>query len=150
MTPLKDGLEALNARGQLPRQRIAELRSTGMHAIRFQLVVRLLHGGLREDTVSIFWDHSPQSLVEAPFGEAKWRLVLGRGSRNTVEVPDLWVLCYPDDPEIRRSVDAALDRIVERARRQNPGGERPRLRQGAVAKGGEARRGGAQRYRTGS
>jgi len=144
MTPLDDELRALNERGRLSPHRMAELRSSGMHAIRFELIVRLLHTGVREDSLSIFWDHSPQSLVEAPFGEARWRLVLGRGIRNAVEFPDLWVLCYPNDAEIRRAVDAALDQTVERARHRNPAPERPRPHYGAVAKGGEARRGSAQ------
>lgn len=132
MTPLPDGLGALNASGQLSPQRIAALRSTGMHAIRFQLVVRLLHAGLREDTVSIFWDHNPRALLDEPFGKAKWRIVLGRGSRNATVLPDLWVLCYPDDAGIRQSVEAALDQMVEKNRRQRTEDLRARLRQGAA------------------
>src|SRR5918996_251820 len=97
MTPLADKVATVNACGHLSPRQIARLRSTGMHAIRFQLVVRLLHAGLREDTLSIFWDHGPQSLVEKPLGEAKWRLILGRGSRIAAELPDSWVLGYPDD-----------------------------------------------------
>lgn len=139
MTPLQDELRALRARGKLSPQGIAELRSTGMHAIRFQLIVRLLHASLREDTLSIFWDHSPQSLVEKPFGEAEWRLVLGRGIRNAVELPDLWVLCYPDDAEIRHAVETALDQMVEKARRQGTDDLRERLRQGTAPKAAHPR-----------
>lgn len=148
MTPLPDELRSLSARGQLSPQRTADLRATGMHAIRFELVVRLLHAGLREDTLSIFWDHSPRSLVETPFGEAKWRLVLGRGSRNAVELPDLWVLCYPDDAESRRAIEAALDQMIARARSQDPDGVRPSLRQGAAAKGAAAGRSVSPRPRS--
>jgi len=148
MTPLPDELGALNASGQLSPRRIAELRSTGMHAIRFQLVVRLLHAGLREDTLSIFWDHNPRSLVEKPLGEGTWRLVLGRGSRTTVDLPDLWVVCYPDDAETRQSVQAALDRTVEKARRQNPDELRRRLRLEAAVKATTAEPGTAARVPT--
>jgi len=148
MTLLDDELRALNARGRLSPHRMAELRSSGMHAIRFELIVRLLHTGVREDSLSIFWDHSPQSLVEAPFGEARWRLVLGRGIRNAVEFPDLWVLCYPNDAEIRRAVDAALDRTVEKARRQNPDELRRRLRLEAAVKATAAEPGTAARVPT--
>lgn len=141
MTPLRDELGALNKSKRLSPGRIGELRSRGMHAIRFQLVVRLLHAGLREDTLSIFWDHSPRTLVETPVGEGKWRLVLGRGSRTAVDLPDLWVLCYPDDVETRRSVEAALDEMVEKARCLDSEDLRPRLRQGAAAKAAEPGRG---------
>lgn len=141
MTPLQDELRALSARGRLSPRRMGELRSTGMHAIRFQLIVRLLHASLREDTLSIFWDHSPESLAEKPFGDARWRLVLGRGSRNAMEFPDLWVLCYPDDAEIRQTVEAALDQMVEKARRQGAGDLRPRPRLGTAPKAAEPGRG---------
>lgn len=148
MTSLQDELRALKARGQLSPRRIAELRSTGMHAIRFQLVVRLLHAGLREDTLSIFWDHSPRTLVEAPLGEGKWRLVLGRGSRTAVDFPDLWVLCYPDDVETRQSVEAALDEMVEKARCLDPEDLRQRLRLGTAAKAVQPVRGASPRPRS--
>jgi len=98
--------------------RLAELRSSGMHAIRFEFVVRLLRAMLREDTVSIFWDHESASLREKPLGEGTWLLVLGRGKRVSAEFPDLWVLCYPDDPETRPLVESALDRMVEKVRAQ--------------------------------
>lgn len=116
---------------------IADLRSRSMHAIRFRLVVRLLHAGLREDTLSIFWDHSPQSLAETPAGEIRWRLVLGRGSRVEVELPDPWVLGYPDEAEARHSVEAALDEMVEKARCLYPEDPRARTRQWAAAKAAE-------------
>ena len=137
MTTLQNRVGALDACRHLSPRRIAELRSTRMHAIRFQLVVRLLHGGLREDTLSIFWDHSPRSLDERPFGEGGWRLVLGRGCRIAQELPDLWVLGYPDDAECRQSVEAALDQLVERARRQRPDDPRPGLRAAPAAKAAE-------------
>lgn len=134
--------------GELSPHEIADLRSRCMHAIRFQLVVRLLHAGLREDTLSIFWDHSPQSLVEKRLGEAKWRLVLGRGTRIEMELPDPWVLGYPDDAEARQRVEAALDEMVEKARCLCPEDPRARARQWAAAKAAEAARDGTPQDRT--
>lgn len=131
MTLLEDRVGMPKACGDLSPREIGDLRSKCLHAIRFQLVVRLLHAGLREDTLSIFWDNSPQSLVEKPVGEAGWRLVLGRGSRIEVELPDPWVLGYPDDAEARQLVEAALDEMVEKARCLCP--EDPRARAGRWA-----------------
>ncbi len=135
MTPVADTVGIPGTRVGLSPHEIADSRSRSMHAIRFRLVVRLLHAGLREDTLSIFWDHPPQSLVEKPLGEARWRLVLGRGSRVEAEFPDPWVLGYPDDAEARQRVDAALDEMTEKVRCLCP--EDPRARQWAAAKAAE-------------
>jgi hypothetical protein len=116
MTPKQDEIIALKAHQQLPMPRLAQLRSAGMHAIRFEFVVRLLRVEVRMDTLSIFWDHTAESLQDRKAGETSWRLVLGRGRRVTAEFPDLWVLCYPDDAEIKRLVEAELDRLIERVR----------------------------------
>lgn len=137
MTLLEERVCMPKTCGDLPPGEIADLRSRCLHAIRFRLVVRLLHAGLREDTLSIFWDHSPQSLVERPLGEGRWRLVLGHGSRIEVELPDPWVLGYPDDAEARRLVEAALDEMVEKACCLRPGSVRPPLPQAAAAKAAE-------------
>ena len=137
MAPVADKVGMPKGCGDLSPHEIADSRSRCMHAIRFQLVVRLLHAGLREDTLSIFWDHSPQSLVEKPLGEARWRLVLGRGSRIEVELPDPWLLGYPDDAEARQSVEAALDEVVEKARCLCPEDPRARTPQPAAVQAAE-------------
>jgi len=116
MTAKLDEIKALKAHRELPIQRLAQLRSAGMHAIRFEFVCRLLRAEVRMDTLSIFWDHSAASLLERKAGDATWRLVLGRGHRTTAEFPDLWVLCYPEDAEIKQQVEAELDRLIERVR----------------------------------
>lgn len=149
MTVLADKVGVPDAREELSPHELADLRSKGMHAIRFRLVVRLLHAGLREDTLSIFWDHNPQSLVETPPGEARWRLVLGRRDRIEVELPDPWVLAYPSDAEAAQAVNAALDEMVEKARglgTENPPARASRL---ATAKAAESTREASPRNRTG-
>lgn len=148
MTPVAGKVGMPKGCGDLSPHEIADLRSRCMHAIRFHLVVRLLHAGLREDTLSIFWDHSPQSLVENPLGEANWRLVLGRGRRIEVGLPDSWVLGYPDDAEARQLVEAALDEMVEKARGLGAENPRARARQLASAKAAESTRETSPRNRT--
>jgi len=101
--------------------RLAQLRSAGMHAIRFEFVVRLLRVEVKMDTMSIFWDHGAQELQEAKPGAARWRLVLGRGRRASAEFPDHWVLHYPGDPSVKRDVETEIDRLVEKARAQYAG-----------------------------
>jgi hypothetical protein len=43
------------------------------------------------------------------------RLVLGRRKHVSGEFADLWLLCYPDDEEIKQRVEREIDRMVERA-----------------------------------
>jgi hypothetical protein len=126
MATRQDEIRELMAREPAPAHRLAQLRSAGMHAIRFEFVVRLLRAELRMDTLSIFWDHGVESLRERPAGEGGWRLVLGRGNRVTAEFPDLWVLCYPGDAEIKRQVEAEIDGLVHRVRAQFADSRRPR------------------------
>lgn len=140
MTSLSGKAGVLNACAELSPHEVADLRSKRMHDIRFRLVVRLLHAGLREDTLTIFWDHNLQALAEWPLGEARWRLVLGRGSRIEVDLPDPWVLGYPEDAEARQLVEAALDEMVEKARRLCPEDLRARARQWAAGKAAESGR----------
>lgn len=104
--------------GQAPGRRLAQLRSAGMHAIRFEFVVRLLRAELRMDTLSIYWDHGAEALSEGMPGESKWRLVLGRARRVAAEFPDPWVTGYPTDAAIKAQVEAKIDRLVGQARAQ--------------------------------
>ena len=106
---------------QMTGPRLAQLRSAGMHAIRFEFVVRLLRVEVKMDTMSIFWDHGAPELQEAKPGETRWRLVLGRGRRASAEFPDDWVLRYPGEPAVKQDVEAEIDRLVEMARAQYAG-----------------------------
>ena len=56
-------IKALKAEELLPAHRIVQLRSTGMHSIRFEFVVRLLRSGLKVDTLSIYWDHGTEFML---------------------------------------------------------------------------------------
>jgi len=101
---------------RISRERLAQLRSAGMHAIRFEFVVRLLRVQVKMDTMSIFWDHGARELQDAGPGEVRWRLVLGRGRRASAEFQDHWVLRYPGDPAIKQAVEAEIDQLVEKVR----------------------------------
>src|SRR5215510_12689627 len=109
-------IKALKAEELLPAHRIVQLRSMGMHSIRFEFVVRLLRSGLKVDTLSIYWEHGTEFMLKREMEDVKRRLVLGRRRRVHGDFPDLWLLCYPDDEEVKQSVEAALDAMVERVR----------------------------------
>src|SRR5687767_1139433 len=116
MAARPDEISLLKTGGALPAHRVVQLRSMGMHSIRFEFVVRLLRSGLKVDTLSIYWDHGTEFMLRRELEDARRRLVLGRRKRVAGTFPDLWLLCYPDDPEIKQSVEEELDRMVEAVR----------------------------------
>jgi len=120
MASKQDEIKALRAGGSIPSHRIVQLRSMGMHSIRFEFVVRLLRSGLKVDTLSIYWEHGTEFMLKREIEETRRRLVLGRRNRIFGDFTDQWLLCYPEDEEIKRSVEQEIDRMVEKVREASP------------------------------
>ncbi len=114
----QDEITALKAGEVLPAHRVVQLRSMGMHSIRFEFVVRLLRSGLKVDTLSIYWEHGTEFMLKREVEETRRRLVLGRRKRVTGEFPDLWLLCYPDDDAVKQSVEQVIENMVGKVREQ--------------------------------
>ena len=108
-------ISALKGGERLPSHRVVQLRSMGMHSVRFEFVVRLLRSSLRVDTLSIYWEQGTEFMLKPDVESAQRRLVLGRRKNVSGEFDDLWLMCYPDDAEIRQLVEREIDRMVERA-----------------------------------
>lgn len=118
MASRQEEITVLKAGEALPAHRIVQLRSMGMHSVRFEFVVRLLRSGLKVDTLSIYWEFGTEFMLKREVETARRKLVLGRRKRITGEFPDLWLLCYPDDDETRQSVEQVIERMVEDVRAQ--------------------------------
>jgi len=114
MTSRQEDIKSLRAGEALPSHRIVQMRSMGMHAIRFEFVVRLLRSSLKVDTLSIYWEHGTEFMLKRELEETRRRLILGRRRRVAGEFPDLWLLCYPDDEEIKQAVEQELDSMVQK------------------------------------
>src|SRR6185436_19612435 len=117
--PSREEIEALRAGTPLPAHRIIPLRSKGMHSIRFEFVVRLLLTSLTVDTLSIYWERGYEFLLKQVVEDEKRRLVLGRVNAVYGEFPDLWLLCYPEDDEIKRLVEQEIERMITQVRAQH-------------------------------
>ena len=113
MASRQEEIRALKAGEQLPSHRVVQLRSMGMHSIRFEFVVRLLRSNLRVDTLSIYWEQGTDFMLKRAVENVHRRLVLGRRKHVAGAFADLWLLCYPDDEDIRQSVEQEIDRMVE-------------------------------------
>lgn len=121
MASRKDELSALRENQPVPAHRVVQLRAMGMHSIRFEFVVRLLRSGLKVDTLSIYWEQGTEFMLKREREDVRRKLVLGRRRHVSGSFPDIWLLSYPDDPDVKRSVEEELDRMVEKAR--EPGGD---------------------------
>jgi hypothetical protein len=115
MASRQEEIKTLKAGEMLPSHRVVELRSMGMHSIRFEFVVRLLRSSLRVDTLSIYWEKGTEFMLKRDVESVSRRLVLGRRKHVSGEFADLWLLCYPEDAEVRQLVEREIDRMVERA-----------------------------------
>jgi len=111
----QEEIRALKAGETMPSHRVVQLRSLGMHSIRFEFVVRLLRSSLRVDTLSIYWEQGTEFMLKRDVESVPRRLVLGRGKHVSGEFADIWLLCYPDDEEVRQLVEQEIDRMVEMA-----------------------------------
>ena len=80
MTSRQQEIKALKAGERLPSHRVVQLRSMGMHSIRYEFVVRLLRSSLRLDTLSIYWEQGTEFMLKPDLESAPRRLVLGRKS----------------------------------------------------------------------
>lgn len=107
---------ALRAQQPLPAHRVIQLRSNGMHAVRMEFVIRLLRSGLKVDTLSIYWERAHEFMLRREVENMQRRLVFGRRQRVIGKFLDLWLLCYPDDPESRKEIEEGIDRMVEQVR----------------------------------
>lgn len=118
MATRPDEIAALRGDAPLPAHRVIQMRSNGMHAIRMEFVIRLLRSGLKVDTLSIYWERAHEFMLRGEVEDVARRLVFGRRHRIVGEFRDLWLLCYPDDQEMRVVVEREIDRMVEQMRQQ--------------------------------
>jgi hypothetical protein len=118
MASRPEEIKALRAGEVLPSHRIVQLRSMGMHSIRFEFVVRLLRSGLKVDTLSIYWEHGTEFMLKREVENVRRRLVLGRRQRIHGEFTDRALMCYPDDEETKQTVELELDSMVDKVRKQ--------------------------------
>lgn len=113
MAARPEEISTLKAGGVLPAHRVVQLRSMGMHAIRFEFVVRLLRSGLKVDTLTIYWEQGSEFMLKREVEDVRRRLVLGRRKRVTGDFRDIWVVCYPNDEESRKAVEEVIESMVQ-------------------------------------
>lgn len=107
-----EAVAALKAGTPLPPQKLIELRSKGMHSVRFEFTVRLLRLNARIITLSIYWEDGREFMQIPVVQNVQRKLVYASEPRVSGLFDDAALLYYDYDPESRLKVDAELDRMV--------------------------------------
>ncbi len=105
-------ITALKAGAPLPSQKLIELRSKGMHTVRFEFIVRLLRLDTQIITLSIYWEDGREFMQIPAVQNAQRKLVYASVPRVSGQFDDLALLCYPYDSDSKAMVEAELDRMV--------------------------------------
>ena len=105
-------IAAAHAAESLSAERVKELRSLGMEVVLGKFMRRLLRACPTVDTLSIYWERAPEFIFKGQIEDVARKLVFGRRYRVTGEFKDLWLLCYPEDDEIKLLVEREIDLMV--------------------------------------
>ncbi len=105
-------ITALKSGAPLPPQILIELRSKGMHTLRFEFIVRLLRLDTQIITLSIYWEDGREFMQVPVVQNTQRKLVYASVPRISGYFDDLALLCYPYDPDTKMIVEAELDRMV--------------------------------------
>jgi hypothetical protein len=107
-----ESISALKQGEPLAPQKLIELRSKGMHTVRFEFIVRLLRLNTQIITLSIYWEDGRDFMQIPTVQNTQRKLVYASAPRVAGLFDDMSLLCYSHDPEAKETVDAELDRMV--------------------------------------
>lgn len=107
-----DTIAALKQGAPLPSHKLVELRSKGMHTVRFEFIVRLLRLNTQIITLSIYWEDGREFMQIPSVQNSPRKLVYASEPRVSGQFEDIHLLCYPIDPEAKSKVEAEYDRMV--------------------------------------
>lgn len=98
--------------------KILERRTRGLSLIRQHFLARFVkHAGVQaESSLGIRWRGLGEYANARTLVDATYELVLHDGARAiSGKFPDVWVLCYPLDPEIKAQVETVLEQMCAQA-----------------------------------
>ena len=107
-----ESITALKQGTPLAPQKLIEMRSKGMHTVRFEFIVRLLRLNTQIITLSIYWEDGREFMQIPASQNVQRKLVYASEPRVSGFFDDISLLCYPLDPDAKAKVDAELDRMV--------------------------------------
>lgn len=115
-----DAIAALKRGESLPGAKIIELRSKGMHDVRFEVLHRLLRTGVSLNTLSLYWDAGTEFHKSPVVENVDRKLIIRHDGIVTGRFSDLWLLCYADDAEIRQLAQEEISRMIAAVQSPRP------------------------------
>jgi hypothetical protein len=107
-----ESITALKQGTPMAPQKLIEMRSKGMHTVRFEFIVRLLRLNTQIITLSIYWEDGREFMQIPTAQNVQRKLVYASEPRVSGFFDDISLLCYPLDADAKAKVDAELDRMV--------------------------------------
>lgn len=102
----------------VPGSKIVERRSNGLHTIRQEFLAQLLRTApdSLSTSLAVRW-HRQSDLVNSRtvLDDAFALVFVGTAHRVRGLFPDLWILCYPEDPEVKQKVNEEITRMCQEA-----------------------------------
>jgi hypothetical protein len=108
----RDSIATLKQGGVIPPQKLMELRSAGMQAVRLDFIMRLLRLNIQITTLSIYWEDGRDFAQSPTVENAQRKLVCATVPRVSGKFDDMALVSFAHDPEAKAIVDAELDRMV--------------------------------------
>ncbi len=107
-----ESIKALKQGGTLPPQKLMELRSAGMQAVRLEFITRLLRLNIQITTLSIYWEDGREFVQIPTVQDTQRKLVCATDPRVAGKFDDMTLLCYTYYPEAKTTIDTEIDRMV--------------------------------------
>lgn len=95
----------------VPGPKLIDRRSKGLQAIRQRCLWQLMSVAREEITHSLVlrWHREPESINARTVLNDSFELTFYGSARPVSGLfPDLWILCYPDDPEVKEKVEQEI------------------------------------------
>lgn len=111
MTEEMEYVRQIKAGLEVPGPKVLDRRTRGLALIRRQLIAMLVkYTSYRGDSSLAFrWRGLGALANSRTLTDAAFELVLHDAAKEIRgRFPDLWILCYPEDPEIKEKVEAEL------------------------------------------
>ena len=104
-------VERIKLGQSVPGPKLIDRRSKGLQAIRQRCLWQLMSVAREDITHSLVlrWHREPESINERTVLNDSFELTFYGSARPVSGLfPDLWILCYPDDPEVKEKVEQEI------------------------------------------
>lgn len=109
-------IERIKLGHAVPSRKLIDRRTKGLQAIR-QRCLRQLMSVARDDithSLVLRWHRRPEYITERTVLSDSFELTFYGASRRVSGLfPDLWILCYPEDPDVYQKVEEEIARMCQ-------------------------------------